>query len=113
MYGNGSELVAFRLMPVEKKLLKPIESYWGFSVLDPALRLVAFKDQSYGNITSWKWDFGDGAASTERNPIHRYQGPAIGVPGDNYQYQYVVILTVAGPDGSSRFSRVWDVAVKD
>ena len=36
-------------------------------------RLVAFKDNSAGDITSWKWDFGDGTASTEQNPIHQYK----------------------------------------
>jgi len=36
-------------------------------------RLVAFQDQSEGEITSWKWDFGDGTTSTERHPVHQYQ----------------------------------------
>jgi hypothetical protein len=113
MYGNASELVAFRLMPIEKQFRKPVEAHWEFTTLDPVRRLVAFKDQSYGNIFSWKWDFGDGTTSTEQNPIHQYKGPARGVPNDNYQYFYLVVLTVEGPEGSSRFSRVWEVAVKE
>ena len=60
----------------------------------------------------WRWDFGDGASSTEQNPIHQYKGPAVGNPRGNYQYQYVVVLTVEGPGGTSRMSKVWDVAVK-
>jgi hypothetical protein len=113
MYGNASELVAFRLMPLEKQFRKPVEAHWEFSVIDPVRRVVAFKDRSYGNVTSWKWDFGDGTTSTEQNPIHEYKGPAVGVPNDSYQYHYVVILTVGGPEGSSRFSRVWEVAVRE
>jgi PKD repeat protein len=33
---------------------------------------VNFVDQSTGLPTSWSWDFGDGATSTERNPTHIY-----------------------------------------
>ncbi len=28
----------------------------------------------YGEFASWLWGFGDGSASTERNPIHQYEG---------------------------------------
>ena len=65
-------------------------------------RLVAFKDLSWGKITSWKWDFGDGGTSTEQYPIHQYQKPG----------SAVVVLEVAGPDGTSRRSKVWDVQLK-
>ncbi|MBT4484606.1 MAG: PKD domain-containing protein [Candidatus Latescibacteria bacterium] len=103
MYGHASDLVAFRLMPIEKNLRKPIEAQWDFKIIDMDRRLVAFKDMSYGNITSWKWDFGDGATSTEQNPIHQYENPG---------QQYVVILYVEGPEGRARMSKVWDVAIR-
>lgn len=45
---------------------------------------VQFSDQSTGSITSWSWDFGDGATSTERNPLHTYTSAGI----------YTVSLTV-------------------
>jgi PKD repeat protein len=65
-------------------------------------RLVAFKDLSVGQVTSWKWDFGDGTTSTEENPIHQYQKPS----------NFVVILDVTGPAGTSRRSKVWDVSLR-
>jgi PKD repeat protein len=33
---------------------------------------VCFLDKSVGSPTSWSWDFGDGATSTEQNPCHTY-----------------------------------------
>jgi hypothetical protein len=102
MYGNASELVAFKLMPLEPRLRKPIEAQWSFQVLDMDRRLVAFKDLSQGRITSWKWDFGDGQTSTEQHPIHPYKEAG----------KYVVVLWVEGPDGKSRRAKVWDVTLK-
>jgi gliding motility-associated-like protein len=34
---------------------------------------VYFTDLSTGTATSWYWDFGDGATSTQQNPIHIYE----------------------------------------
>jgi PKD repeat protein len=102
MYGNAWYLCAFQLMPLAEQFRKPIEAQWSFSVLDMERRLVAFQDLSHGSITSWNWDFGDGTRSTEQHPIHQY-----GRAGD-----YVVVLDIEGPDGTSRRSKVWDVTLK-
>ncbi len=51
---------------------------------------VQFTDTSTGTITSWAWDFGDGATGTEQNPAHTYGAEGL----------YTVTLTVSGPDGS-------------
>ncbi|HZT32317.1 MAG TPA: PKD domain-containing protein [Bryobacteraceae bacterium] len=101
MYGDASDLVLFRLMPLEAKLRKPVEARWSFQVVDMDRRLVAFRDESYGRITSWKWDFGDNTTSTERHPVHAYQKPG----------EYIVTLSVDGPGGSARHTKVWDVTV--
>jgi PKD domain len=101
MYGNASDLVAFRLMPVEAALRKPIIADWGFQVIDRGERLVAFRDRSEGEIRSWHWDFGDGESSTERHPIHRYRSAG----------EYIMILDVEGPKGKARRSKIWDVTL--
>jgi hypothetical protein len=102
MYGNASDLCAFRLMPMESRFRKGIEAQWSFKVIDMDRRQVAFKDLSYGQISSWKWDFGDNATSDEQNPIHNYEKPG----------EYVVTLYVEGPQGKARRAKVWDVVLK-
>ena len=102
MDSNASDFVAFRLMPLEKRFHKPLEVNWTFTIADMNRRMVAFKDLTYGRVTSWKWDFGDGASSTEQHPIHTYEKAG----------EYVVVLYVDGPDGKGQFSRVWDVTIK-
>ena len=103
MFGNASELVGFRLMPLEKAFRDPVEAQWEFTVLDMERRLIAFKDLSYGDIRSWRWDFGDGNTSTEQHPIHQYAEPGT---------TYTVTLYVEGPEGKARMSKVWDVIVR-
>ena len=102
MYGHASELCAFHLMPLEPSLRPKLAAQWTWTVVDMERRLVAFKDLSVGKVSAWKWDFGDGASSTEQFPQHAYAKP-----GD-----YVVILDVSGPDGTARRSKVWDVQLK-
>ena len=103
MYGNATQLVAFKLMPLEPRFKKPITAQWSFQVVDMSRRLVYFKDLSEGKITSWKWEFGDGTTSTEQNPTHAYQKPG---------EEYVVTLSVEGPEGAARMQKVWDVLVR-
>jgi PKD repeat protein len=50
---------------------------------------VAFNDQSNGDVTEWLWNFGDGSASTHRNPTHVYTSPGA----------YTVSLLAKGPAG--------------
>lgn len=52
---------------------------------------VSFHDESSGSVTSWRWDFGDGATSSAANPTHVYS--RIG--------EYAVTLHVSGPGGES------------
>jgi PGF-pre-PGF domain-containing protein len=52
---------------------------------------VAFTDTSTGLPTSWSWDFGDGATSTEQNPTHTYSSAGT----------YTVKLTVSNANSTS------------
>lgn len=101
MYGDASDLVAFRLMPIENNLRKPVEADWSFQVVSQEDRVVAFRDRSYGKITSWHWNFGDGNSSTERHPTHRYEKSG----------EFIVTLKVEGPEGKARRAKVWDVTL--
>ena len=102
MYGNASELLAFRLMPLEGHLRKAVDAKWSFHIVDMNRRQVAFKDLSEGSISSWTWDFGDGTTSAERHPIHTYENPG----------EYIVTLYVDGPAGRFQLQKIWDVVVR-
>ena len=101
MYGNASDLVAFRLKPMEKHLRKQLEADWSFQVVSRKDRVVAFRDQSHGSITSRRWDFGDGKSSTERHPTHRFEKPG----------EFIVTLHIKGPKGEARRAKIWDVTL--
>lgn len=47
----------------------PPNANFSFSAVDTT---VSFSDQSGGSPLSWLWDFGDGASSSQQNPIHNY-----------------------------------------
>jgi hypothetical protein len=102
MYGNADYSLPFKLMPLEAEFKKVIAAQWTFNTVDMKRRMVAFIDQSEGEIKSWNWDFGDGTTSSEQNPIHQYKEAG----------KYIVVLNIEGPKGKSRMSKVWDVAVK-
>jgi hypothetical protein len=102
MYGNADDLVAFRLMPLERHLQPSLAAAWSFQVLDMDQRLVAFRDESQGEVHTWRWDFGDGESSTERHPVHRYKQAG----------EYVVNLYIRGPAGQARWTKVRDVVLR-
>ena len=52
---------------------------------------VAFTDISIGPPKAWLWEFGDGASSTEKNPIHTYATPGL----------YSVMLWIENEEGTS------------
>ncbi|MCP4694379.1 MAG: PKD domain-containing protein, partial [Desulfobacterales bacterium] len=60
---------------------------------------TAFTDRSAGEITEWRWDFGDGEESADQNPTHTYDEAGA----------YTAVLTVTGPGGEDSFSRVIEV----
>ena len=106
-FGNASELVGFRLMPLEPQFRKDIEAQWSFKVIDADQRIVAFKDRLAGRdhlveVGLWRWD------DFERNRIRRISTKT----GRAREGIYTVILDVTGPEGTSRMAKVWDVHVR-
>ncbi|MEA1895631.1 MAG: S-layer protein domain-containing protein [Euryarchaeota archaeon] len=62
---------------------------------------VQLTDLSEGIITRWLWNFGDGYASTEQNPVHTYIDEGT----------HTVSLTVSNPDGSDTETKVDYISV--
>ena len=60
-----------------------------------AIYTTSIESASYGGITTWTWDFGDGTTSNDRNPVHTYQDTGV----------YTVSLTVVGPKGDDSITR--------
>ncbi len=59
---------------------------------------VYFEDESWGNPTSWAWDFGDGETSEEQDPVHIY----------GTQGEYFVTLTIASDTCTSTYEEmIW------
>ena len=58
--------------------------------------IVAFDDESAGLVTSWSWDFGDGATSTRQSPSHTFPTPG----------HYVVTLRVGNSVGTDEVTRL-------
>ena len=102
MFGNADYLLPFKLMPLEDRFKKDIEAAWSFKILDQERRVVAFQDESTGEITSWNWDFGDGKTSIEQHPVHSYENPG----------KYIVVLRIEGAKGKSQLSKIWEVVIK-
>src|SRR6185503_4659623 len=64
---------------------------------------VEFEDLSGGEVQAWRWDFGDGGSSTQRNPEHTYLETG----------GYKVSLEVFGPGGASRVEKAGLVTVRE
>ncbi|MDR9817470.1 MAG: PKD domain-containing protein [Candidatus Methanoculleus thermohydrogenotrophicum] len=61
---------------------------------------VQFTDTSSGSPDTWEWDFGDGATSTEQNPVHTYTEP------QTYPGKYTVTLTATNTIGTNSTTEV-------
>ncbi|MHC4535506.1 MAG: S8 family serine peptidase [Planctomycetota bacterium] len=70
--------------------------------VDGSIYTTTIESASYGGITTWTWDFGDGTTSNERNPAHTYQDTGV----------YTVSLNVVGPKGSDSKTREGYIELK-
>jgi len=78
-----------------KVVTKPVADFSATPTSGKAPLTVEFTDNSTGIPTTWKWSFGDGTTSREKNPEHQY------LQGGNYK----VILTVSNVAGSSTVTK--------
>jgi len=56
---------------------------------------VAFKNLTIGEVLQWSWNFGDGATSSEKDPLHEFLAAG----------SYAVSLDATGPGGTSNRRR--------
>ncbi|MFH1421764.1 MAG: PKD domain-containing protein [Planctomycetota bacterium] len=87
-------------VPFAEFTITPITEISGY-----APHTVHFTDESTGDITSYSWDFdNDGTEdSTEQNPVYIYTTPG----------GYSVSLTVTGPGGSNKESKINYITVDE
>lgn len=71
--------------------MAPRPDFVGAPVSGEVPHSVKFTDMTSGQVNSWRWDFGDGKASTEQNPTHTYWTHGV----------YNVILTVSNEYGQA------------
>jgi len=78
-----------------KVVTKPVADFSATPTSGKTPLTVEFTDNSTGVPTAWKWSFGDGTTSREKNPEHQY------LQGGNYK----VTLTVVNVAGSSTVTK--------
>ena len=64
---------------------------------------VSFRDLSKGNISHWKWEYGDEENSISQNPVHIYTKPG----------NYSVSLSVKGDNGKDSLTRTDYIVASD
>src|SRR5262245_58632809 len=69
----------------------PVADFSATPTTGPMPLAVQFSDASTGSLSTWAWDFGDGATSSAQNPQHTYSTAG----------SYTVSLTVSGAGGSN------------
>ena len=94
-YNSNGINVATKIDYITVKEAPPVAGFSGIPISGNVPLTVAFTDKSTGIITSFKWNFGDGATSTDKNPLHKYT-----VSG-----RYTVTLTVSNSAGSNTMTK--------
>jgi YVTN family beta-propeller protein len=94
-------LTKYRHISVGNSLEVPVPAFSAFPTSGKAPLNVSFTDMSTGSPTSWKWNFGDGTTSTEKNPTHTYSNAG----------KYTVSLTAINAGGSSSGNKVGYITV--
>ena len=83
--------------------LPPTAAFQASSTTGTRPLTVTFTDQSTGEVSSWRWDFGDGGSSALHHPVYTYEMPGT----------YTVALTASGPGGSNIATKLDYVTVSE
>jgi len=78
-----------------KVITKPVAAFSASPTSGKAPLTVAFTDKSTGTPTKWKWSFGDGTISREKNPEHQY----------SQEGNYKITLTVSNAAGGNTITK--------
>ncbi|MGV8076726.1 MAG: PKD domain-containing protein [Methanosarcina sp.] len=101
---NGSNaLTKSSYIAVSSVLNTPVSKFSASPTSGKVPLTVNFTDESAGSPTSWKWTFGDGNSSTERNPVHTYNKTGL----------YSVALTASNESGSNVLTKTGYIAVSN
>jgi PKD repeat protein len=96
----GNQVKTVELLPKGQKL--PHADFTASPLQGVQPLKVQFTDKSTGSPNKWYWNFGDGKASTARNPAHIYQNAG----------KYTVSLTVWNAVGSDKITETYLIYVK-
>jgi PKD repeat protein len=86
----GGSNTATKASYITVSVAAPVAGFSASPTSGVAPLTVSFTDQSTGQPTSWRWDFGDGASSTAQSPSHVYASAGT----------YTVSLTASNASGS-------------
>ncbi len=89
--GPGGQSTAESTITVNQPPNAPIAAFFPSTTSGNIPLTVQFTNQSTGQITSYAWNFGDGATSVEASPSHTFTSAGT----------YMVRLTVTGPGGTT------------
>ncbi len=70
------------------------QAFFFFNQAENDAMTIEFHDLSFGNVTEWNWDFGDGHTANGSEVVHTYAEPGL----------YEVTLTISGQDCESSFT---------
>jgi len=98
---GSNTLTKTGFIAVSSTLNIPVSKFSASPTSGKAPLAVSFTDPSTGSPTSWKWTFGDGGNSTEKNPVHTYNESGL----------YPVKLTVSNANGSNALTKIGYIAV--
>jgi len=94
--GPGGTDTETKIGYITANIAPPVANFAAAPLTGEVPLTVVFTDTSTGDITSWLWDFGDGANSTEQHPTHVYT-----IAGT-----FTVTLSVEGTGGSDALMQI-------